>query len=72
MKKILKWMGIVLAALLGLLLVAGVILYFSGSARLNKVYDIPPTGLTLPTDSADIEFGQHRAEVLCAGCHGTI
>ena len=48
MKKILKWMGIVLAALLGLLLVAGVILYFSGSARLNKVYDIPPTGLTLP------------------------
>ena len=70
MKKILKWMGIVLAALLGLLLVASVILYFSGSARLNKVYDIPPTGLTLPTDSVRIEFGQHRAEVLCEGCHG--
>jgi mono/diheme cytochrome c family protein len=70
MKKIFKWIGIVLASLVGLLLIAGVFLYFSGGARLDKVYDIPPTNLTLPTDTASIEFGKHRAEVLCAGCHG--
>jgi mono/diheme cytochrome c family protein len=70
MRKILKWIGIVLASLVGLLLIAGVFLYFSGSARLNKVYDIPSTNLTLPTDEATIALGKHRAEVLCEGCHG--
>jgi hypothetical protein len=40
MKKVLKWIGIVLGSLLGLLLVALVVLYFSGSARLNRNYNI--------------------------------
>ena len=70
MRKILKWIGIVLGSLVGLILVAGVLLYFIGNARLNKKYDIPPSNLTLPTDAASIEFGKHRAETLCQGCHG--
>ena len=70
MRKILKWIGIVLGSLIGLLLVAGVALFLIGQSRLNKTYDVPPTNLTLPTDAASIEFGKHRAEVLCQGCHG--
>ena len=71
MKKIIKIIGIVLGGLVGVLLLAGITLYFIGNARLNKTYDIPPSDLTLPTDAASIEFGRHRTETLCQGCHGT-
>ena len=70
MRKVFKWIGIVLGSLVGLILVAGVGLYFIGNARLSKKYEIPPSDLTLPTDAASIEFGKHRAESLCQGCHG--
>jgi len=69
MKKIFKWIGIVLGSLIGLILVAGIVLYFIGSARLKKVYFVEPSDLTLPTDAASIEYGRHRAETLCQGCH---
>ena len=70
MKKALKWIGIVLGSLIGLLLVVLLGLFISGSSRLNKTYDFPPSNLTIPTDEASIAFGKHRAEVLCEGCHG--
>ena len=70
MKTALKWVGIVLGSLIGLILVAGVVLYFIGERRFTKTYDVAPSNLTLPTDAASIEFGKHRAESLCQGCHG--
>jgi mono/diheme cytochrome c family protein len=70
MKKIFKWIGIGLGSLVGLILLVALVLFFMGNARLNKTYDFPPSNLTLPTDAASLEFGKHRAEVLCAGCHG--
>ena len=42
MKKALKWIGIVLGGLVGLLVLAAVVLYAIGSSRLNKTYDIQP------------------------------
>jgi len=66
MKKIVKWIGIVL----GLLLVAGVVLFLIGNARINKTYDFPPSNITIPTDAESIAYGKHRAETLCEGCHG--
>ncbi len=70
MKKVFKWIGFVLGSLIGLFLLAALVLFLSGNARLNKTYDFPLSDITLPTDEASLEFGQHRAEVLCAGCHG--
>lgn len=70
MRKVFKWIGIILGSLVGLVLVIAAVLYFMGEARLNKKYDIPPSNITLPTDAASIEFGKHRAETLCEGCHG--
>jgi mono/diheme cytochrome c family protein len=70
MKKVLKWIGIVLGSLVGLILVVGLTLFLMGNARLNKTYDFPPSNITIPTDQASIEFGKHRAESLCEGCHG--
>ncbi len=70
MKKVFKWIGIVLGSLIGLILVAGVTLFLIGNARLNKTYDFPPSNITIPTDTASIEYGRHRVETLCQGCHG--
>ncbi len=70
MKKILKWIGIVLGSLLGLVLLAAAVLYFIGNSRLTRTYDFPPSNITIPTDEASIEYGRHRAETLCQGCHG--
>jgi len=70
MKKAFKWIGIVLGSLVGLLLVLAGALYWMGNSRFNKTYDFPPSNITIPTDAASIEFGRHRAESLCEGCHG--
>lgn len=70
MRKVIKWIGIVLGSLLGLALLAGVVLYFIGNGRLTKTYEFPDSGIDIPTDAASIELGRHRAEVLCQGCHG--
>jgi len=69
MKKVFKWIGIVLGSLVGLFLVVSVVLYSMGNARLNKTYDFPPSNIVIPTDTASIEYGKHRAESLCEGCH---
>jgi mono/diheme cytochrome c family protein len=70
MKKVFKWIGIVLGSLVGLIVVAAAVLYFMGNARLNKTYNFPPSNLVIPADQASIDFGKHRAESLCEGCHG--
>jgi len=70
MKNVFKWIGIVLGSLIGLLLVAGLVLFLIGNGRLNKKYDFPPSNITIPTDAMSIEYGKHRAETLCQGCHG--
>lgn len=69
MRRVLKWIGIVLGSLIGLVLIAGVVMFLLGSARLNKTYDFPPSNIAIPTDEASIAFGKHRAETLCQGCH---
>jgi len=71
MKKVFKWIGIVLGSLVGLILIAALTLFLMGNARLNKMYEFPPSNLTIPTDAASIARGQHIAETLCEGCHGT-
>jgi mono/diheme cytochrome c family protein len=71
MKKVLKWIGIVLGSLLGLILLAATVLYFIGNSRLNRTYDFSPSNIVVPTDAESIAYGKHRAEILCQGCHGT-
>lgn len=68
--KILKWIGIVLGSLIGLVLVMGMVMFLLGNARFNKTYEFPSSEIVLPTDEASLELGKHRVESLCAGCHG--
>jgi mono/diheme cytochrome c family protein len=70
MKRVLTWIGIVLGSLIGFIFVAGVVMYFIGESRLNRTYDFPSSNITIPTDAESIEYGRHRAETLCQGCHG--
>ncbi|MBL8063428.1 MAG: c-type cytochrome [Anaerolineales bacterium] len=70
MKKVLKWIGIVVGSLLGLVLVAGLVMFLIGNSRLNKTYSFPLSNIVLPADDASLELGKHRVDSLCAGCHG--
>jgi mono/diheme cytochrome c family protein len=72
-RKILKWIGIVLGSLLGLLVLAFLILYTIGSVQWNKMhgtYDVPVETITIPTDQASIARGEHIATIrMCQHCH---
>ena len=70
MKKIFKWIGIVLGSIIGLVVVAVITFFLIGNAALNKTYDFPPSNLTIPTDEGSIEHGKHIADTLCRDCHG--
>ncbi len=70
MRRVLKWIGVVLGAIVGLVLIVAAILYVRTGMRLNKVYDIQPAAVVVPTDAASIERGAHLAAIFCAGCHG--
>jgi mono/diheme cytochrome c family protein len=70
MKKILKWIEIVLGSLIGLLLIVAIVLFIDASVRLNKTYTIQAETVIFPTDTASIERGKHLADVFCAECHG--
>lgn len=71
MNKVLKWIGIVIAALIGLLILAAVGLSIAGGAQLNKTHDIEAEAIAIPTEEAALERGEHLVEViLCTTCHG--
>ncbi len=54
----------------GLLVLAVVVLYFIGTAKVNKTYEIPVETVSIPTDATAIQRGQHLATVLiCTRCH---
>ena len=70
MKKVLKWIGIILGLLVGLVVLAFGVVYAITETRLNKTYTIQVESVSIPTDAAAIERGQHVAAIrLCADCH---
>lgn len=70
MKKILKWVGIILLSLVVLVGIAA--FYFSNSfdSRLTKIYEVTPAAIQIPTDSASIAEGKRLTNIHCTGCHG--
>ncbi len=70
LKKVLKWIAIVLGGLIGLVLVAAVALSLVGGAQWNKKLPIRPEPIPIPTDKASLARGEHIVNILCTGCHG--
>lgn len=72
-RKILRWIGIVLGSLAGLLILAFTVLYIIGTVKWNKMhgqYDVPVETITIPTDQASIARGEHVAIIrMCGDCH---
>ena len=72
MNKILKWTGIVLGGLIGLILLTGLVLYPSGKEKLTRSYpNIPVETVNIPTGPEAISRGRHVSIVWgCTKCHG--
>ena len=72
MRNLLKWLGLGLAALVGLLIIAYIIIYFRSEAIMNKRYGVQVRSVPIPTDAASIEHGKYLVETtsVCIDCHG--
>lgn len=70
--KVLKWIGIALGAIVGLICLALVVVYFGAESKITKAYAIADEGVTVTADSAKLERGRHLATSVsaCVGCHG--
>ena len=70
--RFLRWSGIVLGGLIGIVLIAAVVLYLIGGGRIDKTYTIPAETIAIPTDQASVDRGRHLATAInkCVDCHG--
>ena len=71
MKKVLKWIGIILGGLLLLIILAAVGLSIAGGSRLNKTQEIQAETIPIPTDEAALARGEHLVQAACTPCHGS-
>ncbi len=69
MKKILKWIGIVLGSLIALILLAVAGMYIKARVEFTRKYEVKVESISVPTDAASIEHGAHLATILCMECH---
>lgn len=69
--KILKWVAIVLGALIGLLVIAYLVIFFVSNGKVNKDYsEVQGVALTIPTDEASIQEGERLIAIrACVDCH---
>jgi mono/diheme cytochrome c family protein len=71
MKKILKWVGLALLGLVGLIAVGAVVVYLASRAKQGKVYTVAVRPVAIPTDPGAIARGRHLALSRgCVDCHG--
>jgi cytochrome c5 len=71
MKKVLKWIGIVLGSLIFLVICLVFILSAGYERRLKKTYKIQPQSVRIPTaDSLTLAEGKKWVNNLCTHCHG--
>jgi mono/diheme cytochrome c family protein len=70
MKRLLRWTGVALGAVVGLVVLALAAVYGVSEFRLRKTYDVPAVALSLRDDSATIARGKHIATIRgCIDCH---
>ena len=71
MKRVLKWIGIVVGGLLGLIILLTVGVYAVSASRLNKTYEVTAVfNLAIPTDAESIAAGGKTYAIYCESCHG--
>jgi len=69
--KVLKWIGIVVGALAGIIVIAAVVLTVLGNQRANRVYSVEVDSFEVPTDEASVAEGERLFKAYaCTDCHG--
>lgn len=74
MKRVLKWTGIVLAGLIGVVLLVALAGYFVSNRRLNRRYDIAVEPIPIPSDATSLEEGRRLTVIRGCGagdCHAS-
>ena len=70
METILKRIGLGLAGLAGLLVVAAGLVFFLSEARMNKRYTVPEEAVPIVSDAETLARGEHLATIRgCTDCH---
>ena len=72
MRRFLKWFGIILGSLLGLLVLAAILIFIISSLRLNRTYDVEVAAVAIPDDSEALARGEYLSNNVapCTVCHG--
>ena len=72
MKRLLRWIGIALASLAALAIIAYAVVYFLSERILRRTYEVPSVAISIPTDPASIVEGRRLATIrgCVGGCHG--
>ncbi|GAB5534802.1 MAG: c-type cytochrome [Rubricoccaceae bacterium] len=71
MKRLLKWVGIILGSVVGLALIAGAVLYVVGGNNIAAAHEVSVGELSIPADSASVAHGARLAGIFgCRDCHG--
>ena len=72
MKRVLKWIGIVVGGLLGLVILLGAGAYAVSASRLNRTYEVTADfTLDVPNDPESVAAGENLSAIyLCGDCHG--
>ena len=71
MKKMLKWLGIIIGVIVALLITLVGGLYFTGNSRLAQAEAVTVAMIDIPTDETALARGQQIADAisLCSDCH---
>ena len=69
MRKVFKWIGIVLGSLIGLIVLAALVLFGKSRLEFTKKYSVNAPSVAVPADTASIARGKHLATILCMECH---
>ena len=71
MRKVLKWIGIIMGGLVITLFVVATGLMISTDLRFNRVYTLQAEAVAKPGDTVSLDVGRRWAEMHCQGCHGS-
>ena len=72
MRRVLKWIGIMLGVLLGLLVLAAILIFVLSSRSFSKTYDVEVAAVAIPDDNETLARGEYLANYVapCTSCHG--
>ncbi|HEY4367579.1 MAG TPA: c-type cytochrome [Steroidobacteraceae bacterium] len=71
MRRILKWLGIGVATIAAVALVAVLYLFVASQRIIARTYPIPPSSFDAPSDSTSVRKGARLATIYgCNNCHG--